>query len=139
MSEPVFLELEDVLLLHEQQLARYGGGAGIRDLRLLESAVATPRATFGGEYLHAGLFEMAAAYAFHISQNQPFVDGNKRTGLVGALVFLELNGIAVTDPAGELYDAMIGIAEHRFSKDDLTELLRKLAEMIIPLPDTLRV
>jgi death on curing protein len=128
MPDPVFLELEDVLLLHEQQLARYGGGAGIRDLGLLESAVATPLATFGGEYLHAGLFEMAAAYAFHISQNQPFVDGNKRTGLVGALVFLELNGILVTDPAGELYDAMIGVAEHRFSKDYLAKLLRKLGE-----------
>jgi death-on-curing protein len=128
MSEPVFLELGDVLLLHEQQLARYGGGAGIRDLKLLESAVATPRATFGGEYLHKGLFEMAAAYAFHISQNQPFVDGNKRTGLIGALVFLELNGIAISDPAGELYDAMIGIAEHRFSKSALADLFQRLAE-----------
>jgi len=78
--DPVFLDVEDVLLIHEEQLALYGGAAGIRDAGLLESAVAMPRATAGGEYAHEGLFAMAAAYAFHIAQNQPFLDGNKRTG-----------------------------------------------------------
>ncbi len=70
---------------------------------------------------------MAAAYAFHVAQDQPFVDGNKRTGLVATLVFLELNGVTVADPAGHLYDAMISIAEHRLDKRGTAELLARLA------------
>jgi death-on-curing protein len=69
---------------------------------------------------------MAAAYAFHIAQNQPFLDGNKRTGLVAALVFLDLNGVTILDPQERLYDAMIAIAERRMDKDGLAELLREL-------------
>ncbi|HEY3352160.1 MAG TPA: Fic family protein [Polyangia bacterium] len=86
---PDFLSVEEALFLHEEQLARYGGAGGVRDLGLLESAMATPQATFDGRFVHADLFAMAAAYAFHIAQNQPFVDGNKRTGLAAALVFLD--------------------------------------------------
>ena len=111
MTEPDLLTVEDVLLLHEEQLARYGGGAGVRDAGALDSAVATPRATFDGQFVHEDLFAMAAAYAFHIAQNQPFVDGNKRTGLAAALVFLDLNGVEIVDPEGKLYTAMIEIAE----------------------------
>lgn len=125
--ERVFLDVHDVLLIHEEQLARYGGAAGIRDAALLDSAVATPRATFGGEFVHEDLFAMAAAYAFHIAQNQPFTDGNKRTGLLAALVFLDLNGMLVADPAGRLYDAMIAIAERRMDKAGLAALLIELA------------
>ena len=99
MIEPRFLTLEDVLSLHEDQLERYGGMAGMRDAGGLESAVETARATFDGQYLHDGLFAMAAAYAFHIAESQAFVDGNKRTGLNAALVFLLLNGWLVRDPA----------------------------------------
>ena len=69
---------------------------------------------------------MAAAYAFHIAQNQPFLDGNKRTGLAAALVFLDLNGITVLDPQEKLYDAMIAIAERRMDKGGVAELLREL-------------
>lgn len=105
-ADPVFLDLDDVLLIHEEQLARYGGGAGIRDAGLLDSALGTPRATFGGDVVHENLFAMAAAYAFHVAQNQPFVDGNKRTGLLAALVFLDLNGVVVPDREGRLYDAI---------------------------------
>lgn len=76
-----FLSPEDVLSLHEMQIERYGGSAGIRDRGLLESAIGQPQASFGGEYVHHGFYEMAAAYAFHIAENQPFVDGNKRTAL----------------------------------------------------------
>jgi len=79
-----FLELEDVLLIHDEQLAAYGGAAGIRDQALLESAVGMPQASFGEEYLHEDLSHMAAKHAFHIAQNQPLLDGNKRTGLVEA-------------------------------------------------------
>lgn len=77
------------MLIHDEQIEVYGGIHGIRDKGLLESAVMMPQASFGGEYLHNGLFEMSAAYAFHIAENQPFLDGNKRTALVAALVFLE--------------------------------------------------
>ena len=127
MTDPVFLDIEDVLLIHEEQLPRYGGSPGIRDRGLLESAVAMPRATAGGEFAHEDLFAMAAAYAFHIAQNQPFVDGNKRTGLLTALVFLDLNGVVIADPEGRLYDAMIGIAERRLDKDGLAGVLKSLA------------
>jgi death-on-curing protein len=125
-DEPDFLSVEDVLLLHEEQLARYGGGAGVRDPGALDSAVAMPRATFDGQFVHEGPFAMAAAYAFHIAQNQPFVDGNKRTGLAAALVFLDLNGIMIADPAGSLYPAMIALAEKRLDKEGLGNLLRQL-------------
>ena len=127
MIDPVFLDVEEVLLIHEEQLPRYGGSPGIRDRGLLESAVAMPRATAGGEFAHEDLFAMAAAYAFHIAQNQPFVDGNKRTGLLTALVFLDLNGVVIADPEGRLYDAMIGIAERRLDKDGLAGVLKSLA------------
>lgn len=127
MTDPVFLDLDDVLLIHEEQLAKYGGAAGIRDEGLLESAVATPRATFGGSFVHEDLFAIAGAYAFHIAQNQPFVDGNKRVGLLAAVVFLDLNGILIADHAGRLYEAMIAIAERRLDKAGLTALLRELA------------
>src|SRR5215218_3869133 len=125
--EPEFLNLEDVLQIHDEQLTAYGGATGIRDRGLLESAVAMPQASFGEAYLHEDLAHMAAAYAFHIAQNQPFLDGNKRTGLVSALVFLDLNGVTILDPEERLYDAMIAIAERRMDKDGLAELLRALS------------
>jgi hypothetical protein len=73
-----FLRVDDVLGMHEDQIERYGGSPELRDPGLLSSAVETPRATFGGRLLHETLFDMAAAYLFHIVQNHPFVDGNKR-------------------------------------------------------------
>ena len=126
-AEPDFLSVEDVIQIHDEQIAAYGGTAGVRDQGLLESAVAMPRASFGEAYLHEDLAHMAAAYAFHIAQNQPFLDGNKRTGLVAALVFLDLNRIIILDPQEKLYDAMIAIAERRMDKDGLAELLRRLS------------
>jgi len=125
--EPEFLLVEDVLFLHERQLSRYGGSPGVRDMGLLESAVATPQATFDGEFLHKDSFTMAAAYAFHIAENQPFVDGNKRTGLAAALVFLDLNGTQIADPQGNLYEAMLALADHSLDKNGLADLLRRLA------------
>ncbi len=89
---PNFVSKEEVLYAHETQIALYGGSTGIRDLGLLDSALAMPKAMFGGVYLHADAFAMAAAYLFHIVSNHPFVDGNKRTGTVAALTFLKLNG-----------------------------------------------
>ncbi len=129
--DPEFLDLADVLLIHEEQLARYGGSAGLRDEGLLESAIGMPQATFGGAFVHEDLFAMAAAYAFHIAENQPFVDGNKRTGVLAAVVFLELNGFVVEEPPSGFYGAMIAIAERRLTKDGLADLLRKWSN---PLP-----
>lgn len=128
MTEPEFLTLEDVLLIHDEQIEVYGGIQGIRDAGLLESAVMTAQASFGGEYLHQSIFEMAAAYAFHIAENQPFLDGNKRTALVSALVFLDINGIEILDANMKLYDAMIAIAAKVMDKYDFAELLKNLSE-----------
>lgn len=128
--EPTFLSLDEVIFLHDEQLVRFGGAAGIRDLDLLASAVGTPQASFGGEFLHPDLFSMAAAYAFHIAQNQPFVDGNKRAGLLSALVFLDLNGMMVSDPEGLLYQAMIDIAERTMDKGGLADLLCTLTKPV---------
>jgi death-on-curing protein len=83
--------------------------------------------SFAGEWLHGDHYAMAAAYAYHLCQNHPFVDGNKRTALAAALVFLELNGITILDPRGRLKNAMIRIASGKMSKADFTKLLRKLA------------
>jgi len=126
--EPLFLTVDEVQELHDDQLRRFGGSAGVRDLGALESAVATPASTFDGEFLHVDLFHMAAAYAFHIAENQPFVDGNKRAALNAALVFLDINGWLVADPELLLYDAMIAISSRSLDKAGLAELLRSLAQ-----------
>ncbi len=124
--------MEEVLGLHADQLRLFGGSDGIRDRGILESAISTPACTFDGEYLHAGLFEMSAAYAFHIAEGQPFVDGNKRTALNAALVFLDLNGWLVIDPDMRLYDGMIGFATGECDKARFAKLLETLAR---PLAD----
>lgn len=102
--EILFLDLIQVLEIHKDQIDRYGGGVGVRDVGLLNSAVAQAQAGFGDEYFHKDVFEMAAAYLFHIAENQAFVDGNKRTGAAAALVFLELNGYEVETSDDELVD-----------------------------------
>lgn len=125
-SEIIFLTVDEVLLLHDLQLERYGGASGIRERSLLESAVSMPQASFGGDYVHNGFYEMAAAYAFHIAENQPFVDGNKRTALSSALVFLDLNHIEIDDSNELLYGAMIDIAQKKLQKSGLAELFQNL-------------
>jgi death-on-curing protein len=124
--EPRFLSVADVIEIHAVGIARYGGLGELRDPTLLESAVGTASASFDGQYLHSDLSAMAAAYAFHIAQNQCFLDGNKRAGLGAALVFLGVNGWMAVDPEGRLYAAMIGIAERRLDKDRLAALFREL-------------
>ena len=122
-----FLTVEDVLILHAAQVDLYGGHRGVRDMGLLESAVAQPQATSGGEFCHEFPFAMAAAYLFHIVGNHPFLDGNKRTGLVAALVFLDLNGIEVDAPAGSLHDLTVSVATGRAGKAEVAEFLRSHA------------
>ena len=118
---PDFLTLQDVLLLHSAQIDQYGGEHGVRDAGLLESAIAQPQAAFGGDFLHGDLFEMAAAYLFHIVQNHPFVDGNKRTGAVAALAFLDFNGIEIDAPKGSIYDLTMSVATGQAGKTEIAE------------------
>ena len=92
--EPLFLTLDEVVATHRDQIERYGGSLGVRDWGLLQSAVAMPAATFGGQFLHTDLCEMAAAYLFHLVQNHPFIDGNKRVAHAAMETFLMLNGLA---------------------------------------------
>lgn len=126
MADALFLTLAEVIQIHADQIHRYGGQAGVRDLGLLESALAQPEASFSGKWLHADHYEMAAAYSYHLCQNHPFIDGNKRTALAAALVFLELNGVSILDPRGRLTNAMFRIASGKMSKADFAKLLRKL-------------
>lgn len=124
MKNIIFLTLSEVIEIHSDQLQRYGGLGGIRDMGLLSSAVAMPYASFHGNFLHTDIFEIAAAYAFHICKNHPFIDGNKRTALASALVFLEMNGISLTDPSDILYDAMMSIAAGELSKAEFAGILK---------------
>jgi death-on-curing protein len=122
-----FLTAEDALAIHAFQLERFGGGSGVRSLDLLESAVAQAQASFGGEYLHTDVFEMAAAYLYHIVQNHPFVDGNKRAGLLCALVFLDLNGKTIGVADERLYEITVAVASGEAGKAQVATLLRGLA------------
>lgn len=124
INAPAFLTLDEVLEIHRDQLARYGGAPGIRDLGLLQSAVAQPRASFGGQFLHADLLTMAAAYLFHIVQNHPFLDGNKRVGAVAALVFLRLNDQEVSVTNAELEALVLSVAKGQVDKTALTAFFR---------------
>jgi death-on-curing protein len=128
MKKVIFLTLAEVIEIHADQIDHYGGRGGIRDINLLSSAVAVPYATFSGEFLHRDIFEMAAAYAFHVSQNHPFVDGNKRTALASALVFLEINGVGISEPDEALYESMIKIASGKMNKEEFAVILRNLSE-----------
>ncbi len=124
---PEFLDLGTVLEIHKEQLALYGGQDGIRDRAALESAVAMPEAAFGGHYLHPYPYGMAAAYAYHLAENQPFVDGNKRVALNSALFFLSANGIKLRN-TDELYSVMIDMGNHRLTKENLARIFEEFAE-----------
>ena len=125
MNEPIFISREVVLAIHRVSLERHGGLDGLRESGLLDSALMQPEATY--YYGQGDLFAIAAAYAFHIAQNQPFIDGNKRTAVGSAYLFLKANGADVDRfDDFEVYDAMIAIAEKRFDKAGLAEIFRRL-------------
>lgn len=122
---PVFLTLDEVLALHADQIERYGGSLGVRDLGLLESALATPAATFGGAFVHRTVHEMAAAHLFHVVKNHPFVNGNKRAGLMVMLAFLGLNGLRLDADPDQLTDLVLGVADGRVSKAEATVFVER--------------
>lgn len=119
-----FFVREEILRVHTMLLELYGGAHGLRDEGLLLSALAQPEASFDGALLHVDFAEMAAAYGFHLAQNHPFVDGNKRIALAAMLVFLEINGHPLHVGQEELYAVMLGVAEGRVTKGELAGWVR---------------
>lgn len=124
-----FLRKATILTFHQDQLEHYGGKEGIRDEKLLESAMAQPEASLGGEYLHKDLFYMAAAYGYHICQNHPFYDGNKRTALIAMYTFLYVNGYQIVADKKSLFAVMMDLANGKVSKDELRDYLKKNSKM----------
>ena len=118
--------MSEVLLICQDQIRRYGGAYGVRDPELLSSALAMPSTTFEGKYLHKDIYEQAAAYVFHLCQNHPFIDGNKRTALASALVFLSLNGIEFEDPKEDLYKMMMEVAGRGKGKAEIAVEFKRL-------------
>jgi death-on-curing protein len=125
VKNPEFLDTETVFKLHSGSLQRFGGADGLRDRGLIESALGSAQNTF--YYGNGDLYDIAAAYAFHLAQAQAFLDGNKRTAVITALTFLELNKVAKTPTNIEVYDAMIAIAERLLDKPGLAEIFRRAA------------
>jgi len=116
----IFLDMNDVLEIHECVLRETAGGTGIRDRGLLESAVAQPQASFGGVELYESLEEKAAAYCFSIVMNHPFTDGNKRTGFVAADTFLRINGRFINVDQSQGEETILKLASGQLSKEQLT-------------------
>ena len=125
MSEPDFLTLAEVMQIHARSLTEHGGSEGVREPGLVESAIASAVNTF--HYGRGDLFDVAASYAFHLAEAQAFLDGNKRTAVVAAMVFLARNGVYAQPAKWELYLAMIDVAEKKKTKADLAEIFRKCA------------
>ena len=124
MKEFIFLGVKDVLLLHTDTIDIDGGSQGVREHGLLDAAVAMPRQQFDGDYLHEDIATMAAAYLFHLAQNHPFVDGNKRAAVMAALSFLHVNRIEKLPAPQTLEITTRQVAAGELSKDALTQWLR---------------
>jgi death on curing protein len=122
MTEPEWLETDIVLDIHAEQLALFGGGDGMRDLGLLESALARPLNKFA--YGETDLATLAAAYAFGLARNHPFVDGNKRAAFGAMIVFLGLNGIDLDVPPEDATAIILEVAAGEIDEDGLARWLR---------------
>ncbi len=125
--EPLFLTFAEIIEIHDYQIEHFGGGEGLRDIELLKSAIGMPSATFGGEYLHPTIIEMAAAYLYHLVENHPFVDGNKRVGAMAALIFLDLNGYDFDASDAEFTDMVLKVASGKMLKAEITLFFRQHA------------
>ena len=120
MQTPKFISLEEVLELHDDQISSFGGTPGVRDEGLLESALAQPQATFGGQLLHQTIAEQAAAYLYHRAMNHPFIDGNKRSAFAVTDTFLRLNGFYLNLTDDRAYDLVMGVAQGTMTKEELS-------------------
>ena len=125
-----FLTLSEVLQILEDQIRNYGGTYGVRDIKLLSSAIYMPESSFDSQYLHKTIPAMASAYAFHICQNHPFIDGNKRVALASSLVFLDLNGYDFDCDEEILYNEIMGVAKSDVKKEDLISFYEKYSKKI---------
>ena len=131
LNDTVFLTLAEVIKVHLDQIQHYGGIAGIRDTELLESALAMPEASFGGERLHVDLFEMAAAYAFHICRNHPFIDGNSRTSRLLMLHILRSHNLPALELPLGYFDLYMNLTKLSKKRDD--ESFKYLIQEIVLL------
>jgi len=122
MTEIVWIDLPEVLAIHARQLDEHGGASGLRDLDLLESAIARPRQRHA--YGDPDVFDLAAAYTAAIIANHPFVDGNKRTGFVAGVLFLELNGPTLAASEADATRAVLDLAASEMNEDDFASWLR---------------
>jgi death-on-curing protein len=113
---PNFLPREDVLMIHDDQIASFGGTPGLRDEGLLDSALAQPEATLGQQWLHPTIPEQAAAYLYHLAMNHPFVDGNKRTAFAVMDTFLRVNGYRLTLTDDAAYDLVLRVVQGQLDK-----------------------
>ena len=125
-----FLPAEIVLAIHEDQIRLYGGSYGVRNPGMLDAALPMPQAQFDGEFLHTTLYSMAAAYGFHLCQNHPFIDGNKRAAGMAMLTFLQLNDLTPTVPEMEYYTVMMAVASGQMNKDELTNWVHSAVETL---------
>jgi len=121
MSEPVWMDLPDAMIAHDLELAAHGGAIGIRDPGMLESALARPRNIWAYAESPPSLQTLAAAYAFGISSNHPFVDGNKRTALVVSFAFLDVNGLEITASQEEAFLTILSLADGSLSEEQLAD------------------
>jgi death-on-curing protein len=120
---------EIVLLIHADLIRRYGGRSGIRDRGLLSSALAQPKVTSGGKFLHKTIFDKAAVYGFHVCRNHPFVDGNKRVAFVLMDMFLQRNGYELTAHEDEAYVLMMALADGQLTKLQLGAWLKEKSKL----------
>ena len=125
MQTPKFLEIADILDIHQILIEQFGGMPGVRDEGLLESAVSQPKASFFGELLHPTIYQQAAAYLYHLAKNHPFLDGNKRTAYGAMEAFLRLNGYNLDLSNEEAYNMVIRVAQGEMTKEDLSSLLQQ--------------
>ena len=120
-----FFSLNTAMSIHQDLVDTYGGSQGVRDKELLISALAQVKSTFNGEYLHKSIYEMAAAYLFHIIQNHPFIDGKKRTGIMLAMIFQSLHGIDMNCEEKQLDQYVFRVANGKESKKEISSWLEK--------------
>lgn len=125
-----YLSLEEILILHEYQIEKFGGASGIRDIKLLESAVLRPQTVFDGKELYKSVFQKAAVLAISIIRNHPFADGNKRTGMHAALTFLELNGYEPTFRNKELVKLGLDVANKKADVEPLSKVFRNKTKRV---------
>ncbi len=121
-----FLHEVVVMAIHDDQIRLYGEAYGVRDMSALDAALHMPQAQFGGEFLHTTIFEMAAAYGFHLCQNHPFLDGNKRAAGMAMFTFLRLNGLEPHASEPDYYTVMMSVASGQMSKEQLADWLREV-------------